>query len=170
MNCGSVLISGMKQQRSPSPIDSDIEEIFLEARAAAIRARDDPLPPSANSPSTPRPEEAPARSMADLAEPYRIDDAEAVLARSAANLPAPNPDASTKDADRVLTRSVAKLAMARRDNSINDAIDQLVDQLAAFCLQKVEQNTSEDDDIDISVEELEEEIRVRDNAILKGHS
>ena len=98
--------------------------------------------------------------MADLAEPYRIDDAEAVLARSAANLPAPNPDASTKDADRVLTRSAAKLAMACRDNSINDAIDQLVDQLAAFCLQKVEQNTSEDNDIDISVEELEKEIRV----------
>ena len=43
---------------------------------------------------------------------------------------------------------------------INDAIDQLVDQLAAFCLQKVEQNTSEDDDIDISVEKLEEEIWV----------
>jgi hypothetical protein len=88
----------------------------------------------------------------------------------AANLPTPNLDASTKDTDRVLTQSAAKLAMAHRDNSINDAIDQLVDQLAAFCLQKVEQNTSEDDDIDISVEELEEEIRVRDNAILKGHS
>ncbi len=60
--------------------------------------------------------------------------------------------------------------MAHQDNSINDAIDQLVDQLAAFCLQKVEQNTSEDDDIDISVEELEEEIQVQDNAILKRHS
>jgi len=37
-----------------------------------------------------------------------------------------------------------------------------------FCLQKVEQNTSnENDDIDISVEELKEEIWVRDNAILK---
>ena len=60
--------------------------------------------------------------------------------------------------------------MAHQDNSINDAIDQLVDQLAAFCLQKVEQNTSEDDDIDISVEELEEEIRMQDNTILKGHS
>jgi hypothetical protein len=42
--------------------------------------------------------------------------------------------------------------------------------VAAFCLQKVEQNASEDDDIDISVEELKEEIWVRDNAILKGHS
>jgi len=58
MNSGSVLISGMKQQRSPSPIDSDIEEIFLEARAAAIWARDDPLPPSANSLSAPQLEEA----------------------------------------------------------------------------------------------------------------
>jgi hypothetical protein len=65
---------------------------------------------------------------------------------------------------------VAKLAIACQDSLINDAIDQLVDQLAAFCLQKVEQNTSEDDDIDILVEELEEEIQVRDNAILKGHS
>ena len=160
----------MKRQRSPSPIDSDIEEIFPEAKVAAIRARDDPLPLSANSPSAPRPEEALARSMTDLAEPYRIGDEEAVLARSAANLPAPNPDASAKHADRVLTRSAAKLAMACRDSSINDAMDQLVDQLAAFCLQKVEQNTSEDDNIDISVEELEEEIRVRDNTILKGHS
>jgi len=51
--------------------------------------------------------------------------------------------------------------MACQDNSINNAIDQLVNQLAAFCLQKVEQNTSnEDDDIDILVEELEEEIWV----------
>ena len=65
---------------------------------------------------------------------------------------------------------MAKLAITYQDNSINDAIDQLVDQLAAFCLQKVEQNTSKDDDIDISVEELEEEIQVQDNAILKGHS
>jgi hypothetical protein len=88
----------------------------------------------------------------------------------AANIPTPNPDASTKDTDRVLTRSVAKLAITHQDNSINDAIDQLVDQLAAFCLQKVEQNTSKDDDIDISVEELEEEIQVQDNTILKGHS
>jgi len=53
------------------------------------------------------------------------------------------------------------LAIACQDNSINNAIDQLVNQLAAFCLQKVEQNTSnEDDDIDILVEELEEEIWV----------
>jgi hypothetical protein len=75
-----------------------------------------------------------------------------VLARSAANLPAPDPDASTDDADEVLTRSVA----------IDDAISQLVDQLAAFCLEKVEQSTTneEEDDIDISVEQLEEEIRV----------
>ena len=52
--------------------------------------------------------------------------------------------------------------MACRDNSIDDAISQLVDQLAAFCLEKVEQIlTNEDDDnIDISVEELEEEHRV----------
>jgi len=46
----------------------------------------------------------------------------------------------------------------------------LVDWLAAFCLQKVKQNISEDDNIDISVEELEEEIQVQDNTILKGHS
>ena len=55
--------------------------------------------------------------------------------------------------------------MARQNNSINDAIDQLVDQLAAFCLDKIEQNTrdGDDDDIDISVEQLEEEYRVRGN-------
>src|SRR6267154_2146231 len=106
MNSGSILISGIKRQRSPSPIDSDIEEIFLEARAAAIWARDDPLPPSANSLSTPRPEKALARSMADLAEPHQIDNLEVVLAQLAANLPAPNPDASTKDVDRMLTQSV----------------------------------------------------------------
>ncbi len=92
--------------------------------------------------------------MADLAEPHWINNLEVVLARLAANLPTPNPDASTKDVDRMLTRLAAKLAMACQDNSINDAIDQLVDQLAAFCLQKVEQNTSEDDDIDILVEDV----------------
>jgi hypothetical protein len=55
--------------------------------------------------------------------------------------------------------------MARQNNSINDAIDQLVDQLAAFCLDKIEQNMrdGDDNDIDISVEQLEEEYRVRGN-------
>ena len=57
--------------------------------------------------------------------------------------------------------------MAHRDNSIDDAISQLVNQLAVFCLEKVEQNsTNEDDDMDISVEELEEEYRVRDDDII----
>jgi hypothetical protein len=134
-----------KRQRSPSPIDSDIEEIAapvvcLEARAAAVR--DDTLPMQANNATAPRPEEALAQSNADLAVPHRIEDAEAKLAQSAVNL-----------------------AMARQNNSIDDAIDQLVDQLAAFCLNKVEQNTrdGDDDDIDISVEQLEEEYRVRGN-------
>jgi len=59
--------------------------------------------------------------------------------------------------------------MACRDNSIDDAISQLVDQLAAFCLEKVEQisTNEDDDDIDISVEELEEEHRVRDDDIIR---
>ncbi len=59
--------------------------------------------------------------------------------------------------------------MAHRDNSIDDAISQLVDQLAAFCLEKVEQiSTNEDDnDIDISVEELEKEHRVQDDNIIR---
>jgi hypothetical protein len=148
---------GQKWQHSPSPIDSDIEEIAppevcLEARAAA--GRDDRLPPLANNPTVPRPEEAPARSMADLAEPRRIEHTEAVSAQSAANLPAPNQDALTEDADEASGRSAA----------IDDAISQLVNQLAAFCLEKVEQNTTneDEDDIDISVEQLEEEIRVRE--------
>jgi hypothetical protein len=50
--------------------------------------------------------------MADLAKPYQIVNKEAVLARSAANLPTPNPDASAKHIDRVLTQLAAKLAMA----------------------------------------------------------
>jgi hypothetical protein len=50
--------------------------------------------------------------MADLAEPYQIDNVKVVLAQLAANLPILNPDASTKDADRVLTQLAAKLAMA----------------------------------------------------------
>jgi len=93
---------------------------------------------------------------------------EVILVRLAANLPVLSLDALAKDADGVLARLAVNLAMACQDNLIDDAIDQLVNQLAAFCLQKVEQNTSnEDDDIDISVEELEEKIWVRDNAILK---
>jgi hypothetical protein len=92
--------------------------------------------------------------MADLAEPRRIEHTEAVSAQSAANLPAPNQDALTEDADEVSGRSAA----------IDDAISQLVNQLAAFCLEKVKQNTTneDEDDIDISVEQLEEEIRVRE--------
>jgi len=41
----------------------------------------------------------------------------------------------------------------------------LINQLAAFCLNKVEQNTrdGDDDDMDISVEQLEEEYRVQGN-------
>jgi len=48
---------------------------------------------------------------------------------------------------------------------INNAIDQLVDQLAAFCLDKIEQNIrdGDDNDIDILVEQLEEEYRVWGN-------
>ena len=89
-----------KQQRSPSLIGSDIEEVValvvcLEARAAAVQ--DDTLPALANNPTAPRPEEALAQSKADLAVPYQIEDAEVVLARSAANLPMHNPDASTND-------------------------------------------------------------------------
>ena len=92
-----------------------------------------------------------------------------VSARSAASPPVPNPDASTEGAYEALARSAANLAMARRDNSIDEAISQLVDQLAAFCLEKVEQisTNEDDDDIDISVEELEEEHRVRDDNIIR---
>ena len=72
-----------KRQRSPSPFDSDIEEIAapavcLEARAAAVQ--DDTVPASANNPMVPRPEEAVAQSKADPAVPHWIKDAEVVLA------------------------------------------------------------------------------------------
>ena len=170
MNGGRVPHFRQKRQRSPSPIDSDIEEVAapvacLEARAAAVQ--DDTLPPSANNHTAPQPEEALARSKADLARPHRIEDVEVVFAQSAASPPAPNPDASTKDAYEALAQSAANLAMARRDNLMDDAISQLVDQLAAFCLEKVEQNsTNKDDDMDISVEKLEEEYRVRDDDII----
>jgi hypothetical protein len=99
-NGGSVSHFRQKRQRSPSPIDSDIEEVMapvvcLEARAAAVW--DDTLPASANNPTAPRLEEALAQSKVDLAVPHWIKDTEVVLARSAANLPACNPDASTND-------------------------------------------------------------------------
>jgi hypothetical protein len=57
------------------------------------------------------------------------------------------------------------MSMARQNTSIDDTIDQLIDQLAAFCLDRVEQNTRDEDDndIDISVEQLEEEYRVWGN-------
>jgi hypothetical protein len=59
--------------------------------------------------------------------------------------------------------------LAHQDSSIDDAISQLVDQLAAFCLEKVAQNSTnhDDDDIDISVEQLEEEYRVRNDDIIR---
>ena len=88
-----------------------------------------------------------------------------VLAQTAANLPVHNLDALTNDTYEEFTQSAVNLAMACWNNSINDAIDQLIDQLAVFCLNKVEQNTrdGDDDDMDISVEQLEEEYRVRGN-------
>jgi hypothetical protein len=93
--------------------------------------------------------------MADLARPCWIKDIEVALAQLAANLPVLNPDALTKDADKVLAQLAA----------IDDGTSQLVNQLAAFCLEKVEQNkTNEDEnDIDISVEQLEKEIRVQEH-------
>ena len=102
------------------------------------------------------------RSNTDLAGPHRIKDAEVVSVQSAASPPMPNPDASTEGAYEALAQSAANLAMARRDNLIDEAMSQLVNQLAAFCLEKVEQisTNEDDDDIDISVEELEEEHRV----------
>ena len=172
MNGGRIPHFRQKRQCSPSPINSDIEEIAapvvcLEVRVAAVR--DDTLSPSANNPTAPQPEEALARSNTDLAGPHRIEDAEVVSARSAASPPAPNPDALTEGAYEALARSAANLAMACQDNSIDEAISQLVDQLAAFCLEKVEQisTNEDDDDIDISVEELEEEHRVRDDNIIR---
>jgi hypothetical protein len=154
-----------KRQCSPSPIDSDIEEVAalvvcLEARAAAVW--DNTLPALANNPTVPRPEEALVQSKADLAVPHWIEDTEVVLAQSAANLPMHNLDASTNDTSEGLVRSAVNLAMTRWNNSIDIAIDQLVDQLAVFCLDKVEQNTrdGDDDDMDILVEQLEEEYRV----------
>jgi hypothetical protein len=55
--------------------------------------------------------------------------------------------------------------MACWNNSIDIAIDQLVNQLAVFCLDKVEQNIrdGDDDDMNISVEQLKEEYRVWGN-------
>ena len=157
-----------KRQCSPSPIDSDIEEVTalvvcLEARAAAVW--DDTLPASANNPIVPRPEEALVQSKVDLAVPYWIEDTEVVLARLAANLPVCNLDASTNDTSEGLVRLAVNLAMACWNNLIDIAIDQLVDQLAVFCLDKVEQNTrdGDNDDMDISVEQLEEEYRVWGN-------
>jgi len=90
--------------------------------------------------------------MADLADPHQIKHMEAVLAQLAANLPVLNLDALTKDTDEASGRSAV----------IDNAISQLVNQLAVFCLEKVEQilTNEDDDDIDISVEELEEEHRV----------
>jgi len=57
------------------------------------------------------------------------------------------------------------LAIAHQNNLINIAIDQLVNQLVVFCLNKVEQNMrdGDDDDMDISVEQLEKEYRVQGN-------
>jgi len=157
-----------KRQHSPSLIGSNIEEVVapvvcLEARVAAVQ--DDTLPALANNPTAPRLEEALAQSKADLAMPHQIEDAKVVLAQSAANLPRHNLDASTNDTYEGLVRLAANLAIACQNNSIDDAIDQLVDQLAAFCLNKIEQNMrdGDDDDIDISVEQLEEEYRVQGN-------
>ena len=116
MNGGCVPHFRQKWQCSPSPIDSDIEEVAvlvvcLEARVAAVQ--DDTLPPSANNPTAPQLEEALVRSNADLARPYRIEDGEVVSAQSAASPPAPNPDASTEDAYKALARLAANLAIAR---------------------------------------------------------
>ncbi len=105
------------------------------------------------------------QSNADLAVPHWIEDAEVVLAQLAANLPARNPDALTNDTYEEFVQSAVNLAMAHWNNLIDDAIDQLIDQLAVFCLDKVEQNMrdGDDDNMDISVEQLEEEYRVRGN-------
>ncbi len=172
MNGGHVSHFRQKQQHSPSPIDSDIEEVAapvvcLEARAAAVRGNT--LPPSENNPTAPQLEEALVRSNADLAGPHQIEDVKVVSVQSVASPPAPNPDASTEDTYEALAQSAANLAMACQDNSIDNAISQLVDQLAAFCLEKVEQisTNEDDDDIDISVEELEEKHRVQDDDIIR---
>jgi len=64
-----------------------------------------------------------------------------------------------------LAQLAMNLAIAHQNNLINIAIDQLVNQLAVFCLNKVEQNMrdGDDDDMDISVEQLEKEYRVQGN-------
>ena len=135
----------------------------LEARAAAVQ--DNTLPALANNPTMLWLEEALAQLKADLAVPHWIKDAEVVLAWLAANLSTCNLDAWTNDTYEGLEWSAANLAMACWNNSIDIAIDQLVNQLAVFCLDKVEQNIrdGDDDDMNISVEQLKEEYRVWGN-------
>ena len=99
------------------------------------------------APSAARLQARPAESTADSVED--IPDSEDALEQSAHNSMAP-PNAQIEDVGEVLAASVANLAIdagmlqsanhttARADLAINEAIDQLTEQLAAFCLEHLE--------------------------------
>ena len=82
-------------------------------------------------------------------------------------------DVSIEDEDDVmLSRSVANIAIAPNTQALtDDTIDQLTEQLAAFCFGHVEKTLSSSDgndgvDINLDAEAFEEELRVRDNAVV----
>jgi hypothetical protein len=76
----------------------------------------------------------------------------------------PSEDLATQ-AEEVLAESTADLWVPapHSGHSINDKIDQLTDQLAAFCLEKLQNNMMSSDNmaVDMDTERFASELQVR---------
>ena len=87
-------------------------------------------------------------------------------------LDAVDSDVLINEDDVVLSRSVANIAIAPNTwASTDDTIDQLTEQLAAFCFGHVDKtlnssNGNDGADVNLDVEAFEEELRVQDNAMV----
>ncbi len=100
-----------------------------------------------------------------------IEDLVDMSAQSEIDLAVPDAadlDVSIENANEVmLARSVANIAIAPK-TSTDNTIDQLTEQLAAFCIGHIEKTLNLSDrsdgvDINLDAEALEEELRVQDN-------
>jgi hypothetical protein len=145
-----ILKDGQKWQRSPSP--AEIEEIApppvsMANHAEYISDSDIPMPLSAHSNAS-------------------TENRGEILAQSVANL--------AINADDLITSSAANCTTASADLAINDAIDQLTEQLTAFCFKHLERRIDSstrdwDNHVDVNWEEtFESELSV--HVTMMGYS
>jgi hypothetical protein len=94
-----------------------------------------------------------------------------MLAGSALNLAKSSQATLIEDqTEEALVQSMANLAIPNQDPAINNAIDQLTEQLAAFCLEQFKNAGGLNMNDESNNETDEHETQVQDNAALRANA